>query len=50
MTCIVTVQSQLCAALIFNDFPLPFRRVRNQSCQNVRLRPAVHKLNSSTFI
>jgi len=27
-----------------NDFPLPCRQVKNQSFQDIRLRPAVHKL------
>jgi len=32
------------------DFPLPCRQVKNQSFQDIRLRPAVHKLSVSTFI
>jgi len=36
--------------VFINDFPLPCRRVKNQSFQDVRLRPAVHKLSVSTFI
>jgi len=48
MTCIVTVQSQLCGA--FNDFPLPCWRVKNRYFQDIRLRCAVHKLSVSTFV
>jgi len=52
MTCIVTVQSQLRRAfnVFINDFPLPCLRVKNQSFQDIRLRPAVHQLSVSTFI
>jgi len=37
-------------SLRFHDFPLPCRRVKNQSFQDIRLRPAVHKVSDSTFI
>jgi len=36
--------------ILINGFPLPCRRVKKQSCQDIRLRPAVHKLSVSTFI
>jgi len=36
--------------VFINDFPLPCRRVKNQSFQDIRLRPAVHKLSDSSFI
>jgi len=55
MTCIVTVQSQVCGAwwnlnVFINDFPLPCRRVQNQYFHDIRLRRAVLKLSVSTFI
>jgi len=52
MTCVVTVQSQLCGALMFSSMISLYlcRRVKNQSFQDIRLRPAVHKLTASTFI
>jgi len=31
-------------------FPLPWWRVKNQFCQDIKRRPAVHKLSVSTFI
>jgi len=36
--------------VFINVFPLPCRRVKNQSCQDIKLRPDVHKLSVSTFI
>jgi len=33
-----------------NDIPLPCRQVKNLYFQDIRLRPAVHKLNVSIFI
>jgi len=30
--------------VFINDFPLPCRQVKDQSFQDIRLRPAVHKL------
>ena len=35
--------------VFINDFPLPCRQVKNQFFQDIRLRPAVHKLSFSTF-
>jgi len=35
--------------IFINDSPLPFRRVKDQSCQDIRLRAAIHKLSISTF-
>jgi len=35
--------------VFINDFPLPCRRVKNQSFQDIRLRPAVNKLSVSPF-
>jgi len=51
ITCIAAVQSQLCGALTISSmisFTLPASK--NQSCQDIRLRPTVHKLSVSTFI
>jgi len=36
--------------VFINDFPLPCRQVKNQSFQDIRPRPSVHKLSVSTFI
>jgi len=36
--------------VFINDFPSPCCRVKNQSFQDIRLCPAVHKLSVSTFI
>jgi len=36
--------------VFINGFPLPCRRVKNQSCQDIKLRPAFHKLSVSTSI
>jgi len=36
--------------VFINDFPLPCRRVKIQYFQDITLRPAVHKLNVSTFV
>jgi len=36
--------------VFINDFPFPYRRVKNQYFQEIKLRPAVHKLSVSTFI
>jgi len=33
--------------VFINDFPLPCRRANNQSCQDIRLRPA--RLLNSVF-
>jgi len=35
--------------IFINSFPLPCRRVKDQSCQDIRLRPTVHKFSASTF-
>jgi len=37
-------------SICIDDFPLPCRRVNNQSFQDIRLRPYVHNLSVSTFI
>ena len=50
MTCIVTGQSQLCGALTFSSIIYLAGEKNNQSFQDIRLRPAVHKLSVSTFI
>jgi len=42
-TCILAVESQLCGAYIFSDFPLICWGVKNQSCQVIRVRLA-HRL------
>jgi len=36
--------------VFINEFLLPCRQVKNQSFQDIKLRPAVHKLCVSTFI
>jgi len=36
--------------VFINGFPLAFRRVKSQFCQDIRLRPAVHKRSVPTFI
>jgi len=43
MTCLVTVQSRLCGALTFSSL-LNFSASKNQSCQGIRIRPAVHSV------
>jgi len=35
--------------VFINGFPLPCLQVKNQSFQDIRLRPTVHKLSVSTF-
>jgi len=49
MTCTVTVQSQLCGALTFSSM-ISFYLASNQSFQDIRPRPAVHKRSVSSFI
>jgi len=46
------VQSQLCGALTFSSMISLCLAgdIKNQSCQDSRLRPAVHKLSVSTYI
>jgi len=44
----ITIMSSL--NVFINDFPLTCWRVNNQSCQDIRLRPTVHKLSVSTII
>jgi len=36
--------------VFISDFPLPYRQVKNQPFQDIRLLPAVHKPSASTFI
>jgi len=42
-TCILAVESQLCEAYIFSDFPLICRGVKIQCCQVIRVSLA-HRL------
>jgi len=36
--------------VFINGFPSPCRRLKNQTCQDIKLQHAVHKLSVSIFI